>query len=62
MYNVDLEDLTVIRTHKGEHHDLNSSGAPCRNLSDLKEFISELYEQGAFDEATRDELLSACRA
>ena len=59
-YSLDLAFLTVLRTDaNGEVFDLNASGDPCADLADLRSFVSDLFGQGAFDAATRDELLAA---
>ncbi|KKL60455.1 hypothetical protein LCGC14_2205150 [marine sediment metagenome] len=58
-YRLDLDNITVIHiAGDGEEHDLNSAGAQCTTLAELREFVSELHEQGAFDVTTRDELMS----
>ena len=60
-YRIDLDNLTVIRTDRnGEDFDLNAEGAPCESIAELREFVAELCEQGAFDGDTRDELLAEC--
>ena len=51
--------LTVIAVdERGEEHDLNAGGDPCHSADDLRAFIRELHEQGAYTAATRDRLLS----
>jgi len=57
-YRTDLDALTVIRIDlNGEGFDLNADGEPCESVSDLRNFVGELHEQGAYDAATRDALL-----
>lgn len=36
----------------------DESGEPCVSADDLRAFITELHEQGAYDAATRDALLA----
>lgn len=57
-YRVDLDTLTVFVTDAGGTYDMNATGEPCADLSDLRAWIAELCEQGAFDVATRDALLT----
>jgi len=57
-YRADADDLTVYRIDEhGEWFDLNAEGAPIHSASELADFIHELHDVGAFDAATRDELL-----
>lgn len=59
-YRIDMDSLTVIRTDRnGEDFDLNADGYPCETVANLREFIAELCEQGAFDVDTRDDLPAA---
>ena len=62
-YSISLSLLTVIHTAPdGERHDLNAGGEPCATLNDLRAFVVELHTQGAYDAATRDELLTEAAA
>lgn len=58
-HRIDLDAMTIIHTDAaGEDHDLNAgSWAPCATIADLADFVRELHEQGAYDAATRDDLL-----
>ena len=57
---LDLVELTVVAvdTRTDERFDLNAEGVPCVNHGDLREFVHELYEQGAFTTDVRDTLLA----
>lgn len=54
----DKEARTVLITDADGTRDLNAEGEPCGSPADLAEYIRELHAQGAFDEDTRDELLT----
>ena len=57
-YRIDTDSLTVIATDaNGEAHDLNVDGMPCQDEYDLRDFINDLRDNGAFGELTRGELL-----
>ena len=57
-YRIHPNHLTVIHTdERGEDLDLNADGEPCTTVQQLADFISELAEQGAYDENVREELL-----
>lgn len=57
-YRIDLDALTIIGIDEyGEEHDLNARGEPCQTLSDLRDFIIEMSEQGAYDTDVRNALL-----
>ena len=56
-YRVNHLDLTVDHIDtRGEPHDMNAYGAPCTDTEDLRAFITELCEQGAFGADVRDQL------
>jgi hypothetical protein len=58
-YSLDIAALTVIATDAhGERHDLNAGGAPCVTLDDLRSLVSQLGDQGAYDDVTTDALLA----
>ena len=58
-HSLDLTRLTVIATDEsGESHDLNATGEPCANLSDLRGFIKELHGNRAFDVDVMNTLLT----
>lgn len=58
-YTIDHDDLTVTVTQdNGERDDLNATGEPCQTLDDLRDFVRELHDQGAYDAETRDRLLA----
>ena len=67
-HSLDLARLTVIATDdSGESHDLNATGEPCADVSDLRDFIHELHGQRAFDVDVMRDLLNQiapplCRA
>ena len=59
-YAINLAALTIIATDEtGESYDLNASGEPCVSADDLRAFVAELHNQGAYDAATRDALLAS---
>lgn len=56
-FHVDPANLTIHYTDaNGEHHDLNAEGADIHTAEDLRAFIVELCQQGAFDEDTAQDL------
>lgn len=58
-----LDRLTVVHVDaNGEHHDMNAQGSPCRSRDELRAFVTELHEQGAYDPVTRDALLAELEA
>jgi len=58
-YRIDNDNLTVIaRDGFGQEWDLTGDGEPCTTPEELASWVAILEEQGAFDEATRDELLA----
>lgn len=60
-YSIDTDALTVIRTDEhGEQYDLNAEGEPCEDVAELRDFISTLHQQGAFDRATACRLQNDC--
>lgn len=62
-FAIDLENLTVtVDDGEPQPRDLNARGEACETLDDLRDFVRELHEAGAFDEETRDELLEAVKA
>lgn len=58
-YSVQILELTVYATDSaGERSDLNAYGEPCKDREGLRGFIRSLCEEGAYDAAVRDVLLS----
>lgn len=46
-HRLDTSALTVFAVDRfGEEHDLNAEGAPCNSLTDLRDFVDQLYGQG----------------
>lgn len=62
-YALDITNLTVIATDAhGERFDLNAQGARCRDFAELRDFINELRDEGAFGEEVRGALLTRLAA
>ena len=58
-YRIDPSALTVIVTHDdGEDFDLNAEGQPCADTMELRHFVRELMNQGAYDDEQAGYLLS----
>lgn len=61
-FHADVEDLTVYSSNGVELWDLNTGGEPISNTGELMGFVDTLCNQGAFDNATRDELIASIEA
>ncbi len=56
-YYLDDQDLTVyVSDDLGERRDLNAHGKPIETADELRAFVYELHEQGAYSEGVRDNL------
>jgi hypothetical protein len=60
-HRASLSDLTVYATDAdtGETVDLNATGEPCANATDLRAFVSELRRQGYYALDIEAELLGS---
>ena len=60
-HRVSLADLTLyaIDTATGETTDLNATGEPCANATDLRAFVRELRAAGAYGRDVEAELLGS---
>ncbi len=60
-HTVSLSDLTVYATDTdtGETTDLNATGEPCANATDLRAFVRELRAAGAYGRDVEAELLGS---
>jgi len=57
-HTIDHEALTIIAIDEnGEAHDLNG-GDPCETTADLRAFVCECHDQGAYNDETRNRLLA----
>ena len=61
-HRASLSDLTVYATDAdtGETTDLNATGEPCANATDLRAFVSELRKQGLYGRDVETALLAEC--
>ena len=59
-HRASLSDLTIyaIDTATGETTDLNATGEPCANATDLRAFVRELRAAGAYGRDVEAELLA----
>lgn len=52
---LDLEEMTVFyEDEDGEKHDLNYKGEDIETYPELREFVLELYENGAFQKVDKE--------
>lgn len=57
-FRVCTTDLTVYATDShGEVTDMNATGEPCADFTDLRNFVQALCAEGAYDERRRDIML-----